>query len=180
MVAFLEIWCNMFWFCFERIWCLYCKINFKSNSQSLILNLCTVPFYKKWSIFYSSFKLVLWSFQWHIVVMQPTIQANLCLVTVAVIEPRFCLSSTPVRGKECLWVAASDWGAPVDLFHALSVGQQEGLVHRLRTLSLLPTSTWLENCTQHFLEHWRKVRGEAVRDPHPELVCDGDEAGASF
>lgn len=37
-------------------------------------------------------------------VMQLTIQANLCSVTVAVMEPRFCLSSTPVRGKECLWV----------------------------------------------------------------------------
>lgn len=85
------------------------------------------------------------------VVMRLTIQANLCSVTVAVMEPRFCLSSTPVRAKECLWVPASDWGAPVDLFHALSVGQQEGQKHRQYFLSLFSASTWLKNCTPHFL-----------------------------
>lgn len=51
-----------------------------------------------------------YGFQWHIVVMQLTIQANLCSVTVAVMEPRFCVSFPPVRGKECLWLPTSDWG----------------------------------------------------------------------
>lgn len=131
----------------------------------------------------NAFILNMWcchGFQLHIVVMQLTVQANLCSVIVAVMEPRFCLSSTPVRGKECLWAPASDWGAPVDLFHALSVGQQEGQIHRLRFLSLPSTSTWLKNCAPHFLEHRREDRGVAARDSHPKLVCDGDEAGASF
>lgn len=114
------------------------------------------------------------------VVMQLTIQANLCSVTVAVMEPRFCLSSTPVRAKECLWVPASDWGAPVDLFHALSVGQQEGQKHRQCFLSLFSTSTWLKNCTPHFLKHRGEDRWVALRDSHPKLVCGGDEASASF
>lgn len=33
-----------------------------------------------------------------------TTLANLCSATVAVMEPRLCLSSSPVRGKECLQV----------------------------------------------------------------------------
>lgn len=36
--------------------------------------------------------------------MKLTIQANLRSVTVTVLEPRLCLSSTPVTGKECPWV----------------------------------------------------------------------------
>lgn len=43
---------------------------------------------------------------------------DLCSVTVAVLEPRFCLSSSPVRGKECLcvWPSVSSWpiSCPVD------------------------------------------------------------------
>lgn len=101
--------------------------------------------------------------------MQLTIRSNLYSITVAVMEPQFCLSTTPVRGKECLWVLASDWGAPIDLFHALLVGQQEGQIDRLRFLSLLTTSTWLKNCAPHFLEHRREDRGVAARDSHPKI-----------
>lgn len=80
-------------------------------------------------------------------------------------EPRVCLSSTPVRGKECLWVPASGRGAPVDLFHALSVGQQEGQIHRLCFLSLLSTSTWhISWNTEGKTEEWRR------EIPHPKSV----------
>lgn len=77
-------------------------------TKAVIKPLFVFIFICEWKNSYILNKWCCHGFQWHIVVMQFTIQANLCSVTVAVMEPRFCLSSTPVIGKECLWVPVSD------------------------------------------------------------------------
>lgn len=50
---------------------------------------------------------------WLAVVTQFSIHTNLCSVSVAVMEPQFCLSSSLVRRKECLspgiWLKGACW-----------------------------------------------------------------------
>lgn len=116
---------------------------------------------------------------WLAVVTQFSIHTNLCSVSVAVMEPQFCLSSSLVRRKECLspgiWLKGACW--PISCPVSGTTGSPN-----TQTVfpSLLSSSTWLENCTSHFL----KARGEdcwvAVRDSLPKLVYYGDGANASF
>lgn len=113
------------------------------------------------------------------VVTQFIIHTNLCLVSVAVMEPQFCLSSSLVTRKECLspgiWLKGACW--PISCPVSGTTGSPNT---QTVFLSLLSSSTWLENCTSHFLE----ARGEdgrvAVRDSLPKLVYYSEGANASF